>query len=90
MLIWIPVGFLAILAYSFWLSARVAVRRQSAFFGFLVGLIALPLLWGIYLVALAHWARRELREFLETYLPLIMERALEVLEQLKVIGANLQ
>jgi len=88
-LYWVPAGFVAILLYAFWLAARVAERRQSAGFGFFTGVIMLAILWVIYVVALARWARAELREFLETMMPLITERALELLEQLRLIGESL-
>ena len=88
-LYWVPAGFIAILLYAFWLAARIAERRQSAAFGFFTGVIMLALLWVIYLVVLARWARAELREFLETMMPLVAERALQLLEQLQLIGESL-
>ena len=90
MLIWVPLGFVAIFAYSLWLTARIAARRQSAGSAFVIGFIAAFVLWALYLIALAQWARAELREFLETYVPLVMDRALEALEQIKVLGESLQ
>ena len=90
MLIWVPLGFVAIFAYSLWLTARIAARRQSAGSAFVIGFIAAFVLWALYLIALAQWARAELREFLETYVPLVMDGALEALEQIKVLGESLQ
>lgn len=90
MLIWIALGFVAIFAYSLWLTARIAARRQSAGSAFVIGLIAAPVLWALYLIALAQWARAELRAFLDTYVPLIMERADDALEQIRILGERLQ
>ncbi|MEX0281653.1 MAG: hypothetical protein AB3N13_10770 [Arenibacterium sp.] len=90
MLIWVPLGFVAIFAYSLWLTARIAARRQSAGSAFVIGLIAAPVLWALYLIALAQWARAELRAFLENEVPLLMDRATEALEQIKILGERLQ
>ena len=57
MLIWVPLGFVAIFAYSLWLTARIAARRQSAGSAFVIGFIAAFVLWALYLIALAQWAR---------------------------------
>jgi O-antigen ligase len=90
MLIWVPLGFVAIFAYSIWLTARIAARRQAAGAAFVIGLLAAPILWALYLIALAQWARAELRAFLETYVPLIADRATEALEQIRILGERLQ
>lgn len=72
-MMWIAVGFGAVFGLSFWASAAAGKASRSSLLGMIVGLIALAGLLVAYLAGLAIWLRAELRSFIETYLPQLVE-----------------
>jgi hypothetical protein len=78
----ISIGFVAVFVLAFLLAGRVGAWRNSAVQGALAGLIGFAVLLVAYVTLLGLWARAQFRAFVETQLPLIMERLLQIADQI--------
>ncbi|WP_299725139.1 hypothetical protein [uncultured Tateyamaria sp.] len=89
MILGISLGFLVVFLASFWLAAEVGMLRHSPLQGTLAGLVGFVILSLVYLTALTLWARALLIAFLQTELPLILERLRLAIDQLLVLRETL-
>ena len=84
-MLWIGIGFCAPFPLSFLLAGWVGSARGSALWGALAGLIGFFVLSVGYLALLFIWVRGQLLAFIETQLPLIIEKVLMLLDQYLVL-----
>ena len=89
MIIAISTGFLAIFLVALWLAARTGIARQSALLGLMAGLVGYVLLLVAYLAGLTLWARAQLIAFIQTELPVLLERLREPLDQLLILRESI-
>ena len=82
MMFLISIGFVAVFVLAFLLAGRVGARRDSALTGAIAGLIGFVVVLVAYVTVLGLWARAQFLAFVETQLPLIMERLLQIADQI--------
>ncbi|MEO0766680.1 MAG: hypothetical protein AAFS01_12635 [Pseudomonadota bacterium] len=82
MMLWIALGFCATFVLAFWIAAWTGARAHSSLLGALVGLLGFCVLMTGYVALLYLRVRAQLFAFIESELPLLINRFLGIVEQL--------
>ena len=78
-------GFVLVFLLSYWISARVGAKRQSAAFGLTAGVISYVVMLALYLVGLTTWARARLIAFMNTEMPMLVEQVMDRVDRVTLI-----
>ena len=82
MMLWIGFGFWGTFVLAFWVAGWPGGRAHSSLLGALVGLLGFCMLMTGYVALLYLRVRAQLFAFIESELPLFINRFLGIVEQL--------
>ena len=82
-------GFVLVFVLSFWIGGRAGARSQSGLMGAIAGLISFLGLLVVYVSALSIWLRAQLINFVQTEMPLILERLVELADQVRLLKESI-
>ena len=77
-------GFILVFVLSFWMGGRAGARSGSSVMGAISGLVSFVLLLIAYFSALAIWLREQLTEFVQTEMPMILDRLVMLADQVRL------